>query len=69
MTKLHPEWKGREITDELIKSGFDFKGKRPISAVNISLGRLKKQLTVPQVIVGVPSVQGIVKVDGVSNPS
>jgi len=67
--KLHPEWNGREITDELIKSGFDFQGKRPISSVNISLARLKKQLHVSQVIVGVPSVQGIVKVDGISNPS
>jgi len=67
--KLHPEWNGKEITDELIKNGFDFQGKRPISSVNISLARLKKQLHVSQVIVGVPSVQGIVKVDGISNPS
>jgi hypothetical protein len=36
-------WSFEKIRDRLIRDGFDFKGKRPGSAVNMALNRLKRE--------------------------
>lgn len=58
----HPEMTNWEVVESLKRSGFDFKGKRPINAVNMALAYLgysNKQLPTQQTLIGVPSIRTI----------
>jgi len=41
LREQYPDWPFEKIRDRLIEDGFDFKGKRPGSAVNMALTILK----------------------------